>query len=511
MATQEEGPALVGERGQGSGRGPRRPRAGHILAVCGVQLLWALLALPQLFLLVLLIPLFHMVIPLTAEGGRASARLLGVDAPSARQGLGFAHWLPPRVTQGAFWRQDLPLVLTQAVLGLLSAAVAFVGLVLAATLLVSPFLVSPQRPVWLVDNEHSYTSFLQVWWLIPCGLGVGALVGLLLWALGTVNLRVTGALSTADEEERLRHLSGQVEDLRQGRSTLAGAYEVERRRIERDLHDGTQQRLVALNLLLGRARVLAELQARGVGGVGSGGAGADRNHTDAEGEAPGGGDGRGPTDPPTHLPASKSAPEVAAPPVASTSAGQLVDLIDQAQDQTEASLRELREVVRGIRPGVLADMGLVAAVEDLVVRCGLQVDLYVSGEASPAPSVADAVYFAVSEALTNVLRHSGQRRAEVVLDLDGSADHTGGADGAEDAPGPSDRAAVHAEVRDHGCGGAVPGAAGSTGLAGLAQRLEVVGGSLRVDSPTGAGTRVVIDVPGPSHRGPGVATQALRP
>ncbi|MFJ2743314.1 histidine kinase [Streptomyces sp. NPDC087440] len=180
-----------------------------------------------------------------------------------------------------------------------------------------------------------------------------------------------GALSRAvlapDEVE--------LTEVRRSRARLVDAYEAERRRIERDLHDGAQQRLVALTMKLGLA-------------------GLD-------------------------LPAgSRAAREVA-----------------QAHAMAKEALSELRELIRGVHPQVLTERGLPAAVRDVAGRSPVPVDVDLELPARTAESVEVAAYFAICEALTNTARHSAAtrcrvtgRRAGPMLVIEVYDDGRGGAD-----------------------------------------------------------------------------------
>ncbi|BCJ74686.1 histidine kinase [Catellatospora sp. IY07-71] len=181
-----------------------------------------------------------------------------------------------------------------------------------------------------------------------------------------------------------------VEVLR-SRERLVDGFDSERRRIERDLHDGAQQRLVALSVTLGLARLQV-----------------------ADGHA-------------------------AAP------------LLDDARQQTALALAELRELIRGVHPQILSDRGLAAAIRDVAGRSPVPVelDLRLDGRL-PAP-VEVTAYFAVNEALANLARHSGAARGRVAawtqdrrLLLEVSDDGTGGADPARGTglTGLADRAAT---------------------------------------------------------------------
>jgi signal transduction histidine kinase len=195
---------------------------------------------------------------------------------------------------------------------------------------------------------------------------------------------------------------------------LVDAFEAERRRIERDLHDGAQQRLVALAMTLGLARL----------------------------DAPPG--------------------------------GPLAEQLARAHEEAGAALAELRELIHGIHPKVLADYGLEAAVADAADRSPVPVDVAFDPAALRFPQAVEAAaYFVVREALANVARHSGARRAWI------TGEHGAG------------RLVV--EVRDDGRGGADP--LRGTGLTGLADRVSALDGRLTMTSPPGGPTLLRVEIP----------------
>jgi signal transduction histidine kinase len=212
---------------------------------------------------------------------------------------------------------------------------------------------------------------------------------------------------------REAELDERLVEVTRSRARLVDAFEVERRRIERDLHDGAQQRLVALTVALGLARL----------------------------------------DLPPGSPAAAR--------------------VDEAHDQAKQALTELRELIRGVHPQVLADRGLPAAIQDAAGRSPVRVDVDVALPRRLSATVEVAAYFAVCEALANVARHSRATRASVRGRL-------------------LDELLV-VEVRDDGVGGADP-AAGS-GLAGLADRIAVVEGRLLLSSPDGGPTLLRVEIP----------------
>jgi len=209
-------------------------------------------------------------------------------------------------------------------------------------------------------------------------------------------------------------LAGRVEQLTRARADAVDSAAAELRRVERDLHDGAQARLVALGMSLRAAEHL--------------------------------------------IPASPQA---------------AVALVAEAREASSRALTELRNLVRGIYPPVLADRGLGEAVRALALDTPLrtETDIVLPGRLD-AP-VESACYFAVAEALTNAVKHSGARQAQVRIR------HA--------------RGMLRVEVTDDGCGGADPARGG--GLAGIERRLGSFDGILAVSSPPGGPTMIVMEVP----------------
>jgi signal transduction histidine kinase len=232
--------------------------------------------------------------------------------------------------------------------------------------------------------------------------------------LGLLRTRLSEADLVAEENVRLdAELQARLDDLRDSRARIVQAGDAARRKLERDLHDGAQQRLVGLALDLRLAR--------------------EKLDDD---------------------PAAAAA------------------MLDDASADLARATDELRELARGIHPAVLSDRGLEAAVESLAKRAPLPVEIDASLDGRLPGPVESAAYFVVSEALTNVVKHSGADRAAVGIWRD-----NGG---------------LVVEVADDGSGGADP--AGS-GLRGLADRVAALDGRLRVDDPDGGGTLVRADIP----------------
>jgi signal transduction histidine kinase len=222
------------------------------------------------------------------------------------------------------------------------------------------------------------------------------------------------AASLALDNERLKaDLRARVEELRASRVRIVEASNAARRKVERDLHDGAQQQLVALalELKLLRGRV---------------------------GENP-----------------------------------QALQLIDGIETKLGAALDELRELARGIHPGILTDRGLAFALDALLSRAPLPVAQEIDLPERPPPSVETVGYYVVTEALTNVLKYAKASRATARAYYDGGD--------------------VVVELQDDGVGGADESR--GSGLQGLRDRVAALDGELTVISPPGAGTLVRARVP----------------
>jgi signal transduction histidine kinase len=146
--------------------------------------------------------------------------------------------------------------------------------------------------------------------------------------------------------------------------------------------------------------------------------------------------------------------------------------VADALAQLQRALTELRELARGIHPATLSEHGLAAALESVVARAPFPVELRAPRE-RVAPAAEAAVYFTVAEALTNVAKHARAGHARVDVDVQGGI--------------------LIAQVADDGVGGA--DATAGSGLLGLADRLDALGGTLTVDSPAGGGTVIRARLP----------------
>jgi signal transduction histidine kinase len=224
---------------------------------------------------------------------------------------------------------------------------------------------------------------------------------------------VLHAAGMAVELARLRvELRLQLAEVESSRARIAQAGYEERRRLERDLHDGAQQRLVTLGIVLRRLQ-------RSLPG-------------DAKVLAP---------------------------------------AFDAAVDEVAATIADLRTIAAGVRPPRL-DEGLEAALEDLARGAAVPVDVEASGDRAP-PEVEAVAYFIACEALTNAVKHGSPSRVSV---------HATRTDGE-----------LRLVVSDDGVGGASPGV--GSGLAGIADRVAAHGGTLALESPAGAGTRIAVELP----------------
>ncbi|KOV74936.1 histidine kinase [Streptomyces sp. AS58] len=328
-------------------------------------------------------------------------------APSA---TGLRPWLTTRLRAPATWRELGYALLFAVLLWPVDALAITVALLFPLSMVASPLLMA-------TVGDGMETKVLKQWTITtwPMAFGVAAL-GLVLLALCAY---VLGVVAGARAEltrlliaPRDADLGAELVELTRSRARLVDAFEAERRRIERDLHDGAQQRLVALTMTLGLARLDA-------------------------------------------------------------SPGPLADQLATAHDQAGRALAELRELIHGIHPKVLADYGLEAAVADAADRSPVPVEVTLELPERLSQSVEAAAYFVVCEALANIAKHSGAGRAEV------SGGHRDGR--------------LFLAVRDDGRGGA--DAAAGSGLTGLADRVSVLDGRLSLSSPAGGPTLLSVEFP----------------
>jgi signal transduction histidine kinase len=291
----------------------------------------------------------------------------------------------------------------------------------------SPYLARPSGNV-LVQVRALFrdpaTLRDTVWLLVNGSVGLGlaiigiveAVLDLLFWWLPPgralrLHAMIGRSLLSVSEKSRL---ALRVEQLTESRAETVDTQSAELRRIERDLHDGAQARLVALGMSL----AMAEQQ-------------FERDPENARA------------------------------------------LLTEARAASSDALAELRDLVRGIHPPVLADRGLDGAVQALALAAPMPVDVRVALPSRlPAP-LESATYFAVAEALTNIVKHAHAQHGWISIEAVG------------------DRLTV--EVRDDGVGGASAG--DGTGLRGIERRLSAFDGTLEIESPSGGPTRLVMVLP----------------
>jgi signal transduction histidine kinase len=392
-----------------------------VLAVLNIPLIVlfvvSLALTPVLGVGLVLFPLVVRLVRLRADATRRLAARWGVSIerpyksePPGMPPVGWSRWRW-LVTDSATW-QDLAWLLPGFVAGLV---LGILTLVLPAYGLEGILLI----PLWIWLGTGSY-GYGVIWPFHSVGEGFLSLPqGALILGIGLAlapylrrwDAQFAQLLLSPTPAARLRL---RVAQLTVTRADTVDAQAAELRRIERDLHDGAQARLVSLGMAIGLAEEIVERDPAG---------------------------------------ARK--------------------LLAEARESSTTALVELRHLVRGIHPPVLAERGLDGAVRALALHLPLpiNVDSDVT-DRLPTP-VESAAYFAVAEALANLTRHSGARFGFVVLRRDG------------------DR--LHLQVGDDGHGGADP--RGGTGLRGIERRLAAFDGTMTLSSPPGGPTIVTMELP----------------
>jgi signal transduction histidine kinase len=306
---------------------------------------------------------------------------------------GLRAWLRTRLTESATWRELLLMVVSLTALWWVDVAVLGLAFVVPAVLIEAP-----------IGDPVTWP-----WGVLGVLLLLAAPYSLTAWAGARATLcRIVLAPRGAEVDPNLKEIS-------RSRARLLDAFEAERARLERDLHDGAQQRLVSLSMTLGLMTL----------------------------------------DVPEGSPQHRE--------------------LEAAREQLALALAELRHLVRGLNPQVLTDNGLVAALEEAASRFPVPVSLDLQLTGRLPPPVETAAYYAVTEALANVAKHSRATRVDLV--------------------GRHHADILVLEVRDNGVGGA--DAAAGTGLTGLADRLAVLDGRMQVSSPPGGPTLVLMEIPCP--------------
>jgi signal transduction histidine kinase len=322
---------------------------------------------------------------------------------------GVLMWLRTTLTDPATWR-DIAWLLVNAVVGFTLNLLSAVLFLATLFYLVYPLLVG-------VTPEGVFTEpfgglFTVNFWTSFLMLPV-ALLAFMIWqAAGERLLKANAfmARSLLGPTESAK-LAIRVRELAESRAETVDTQAAELRRIERDLHDGAQARLAALSMNLGMAE---EMVAR---------------------------------DP-----------------------AQAAALLTEARQSASTALSELRDLVRGIHPPVLADRGLEGA---LALSCPFKVDVTIDVPGRPPAPVESAAYFAIAEALANTVKYSAATNAWIQIT--------------------HEQEKLHMIVGDDGVGGAEVKPGG--GLYGIERRLAAFDGTLTVVSPTGGPTTVIMELP----------------
>ena len=372
---------------------------------------------------------------------------------------------------------------------LFHAAFALVAGVLALALPLGALLYLVVSPLWMLfpaDAPLEMTITITSWPEAFLGMLLGVAYGVLAWLLlPWMARRLSEGTLAILSPRRYDELSRRIQDLSAARASALAAHAAELRRIERELHDGAQNRLVGVVMMLGLAQRAAE------------------------------------TDPAAAVP-----------------------FLERAQDAASEALAGLRAAVHDIYPPVLDELGLGGAASALTSRSPIPCSLDVAGLLRAPAAVESAAYFVLAEALTNAAKHSGASRIEVVLRTESTSredvlvvevtdDGRGGAavspaggvgvaaPGADTGAGTGAGAARRgADGTLHTAGAGSFGAAGGdsdlgtgagavaaavdvgtgdagsgTGLAGIARRAAAFGGRLVLSSPRGGPTKVRVELP----------------
>jgi signal transduction histidine kinase len=356
----------------------------HLIAGFGVGLVTFTVLLTLLVTSVSLMPVFLAGIPMLAgtlwvslwmaypERGRFAV-LLGTDIPDPPL-PGSGSWLRrlwASLSSGAAWRSVL-YGLIRFPLSTLQFLLVTVVWSLAVVLITAPAYV------WALPGGGAHIAGHLIRY--PGALIAGVLAGMMLLLAAPVLTRWMAAGDAAVSRGLLgsgrEELTARIGELETSRAKVMDAAEMERMRIERDLHDGAQQRLVSLAMDLGRAKA--------------------KFGTD---------------------------PEAAA------------EIVSQAHDQAKEALAELRNLVRGVHPPVLSDRGLDAALSGLAALSPVPVTVSVELPSRPPAAIEAIAYFVVAEALTNIAKHAHAQHARILvvrvddqLSVEITDDGVGGAD-----------------------------------------------------------------------------------
>ncbi|MDX6411650.1 MAG: hypothetical protein QOE91_1166, partial [Gaiellaceae bacterium] len=302
-------------------------------------------------------------------------------------------------------------------------------------------IVSEPKPTARVDDYSDLEGVVgDIARAVEVGNGCAASISVdgRLWGVIRVFSRA-GTLLPADTETRLRGFTELIatavsnaaarEDLIASRARIVAAGDDARRRIERDLHDGTQQRLIALGLDLQRIRAA--------------------------------------------VPEDQSVVRSG---------------LDRMEEDLVSTLEDVRELSRGLHPPLLTRRGLRPSLRALARRSPIPVELDVELIERPPAPIETALYYVISEALTNAVKHSQASTISVTV----TTDHAGGPFGLS-LDGRGRIVNLHATIVDDGVGGA--DASVGTGLMGLVDRVNALGGRFTLDSPPELGTRISVELP----------------
>ncbi|MFE7130855.1 histidine kinase [Streptomyces sp. NPDC057638] len=365
----------------------------------------------QLVVVVVLVALVTMPV---ASAERLRLRIVDTEPvgnPHAvRETPSLKAWLWLRIGEAATWREFSYAITLTAVLPLIDfGGVVLVGSVLL--LIAAPFVepLVDLGPLVILGRWHIDAPLDRIL-VVFLGLALLPLVAYTVTGLAAGRMAFARLMLAPRDSE----VAARVQELTRSRIRLADAFEAERKRIERDLHDGAQQRLVGLIMMLGMVEHALNEERSG--------------HARS---------------------------------------------VARARKEAEGALADLRELIRGIHPQLLTDRGVPAAVAEVADRSPVPVRVDMAIPERLVSAVETVAYFAVKEALTNVVKHSRAHTARVTGRREG--DH------------------LVLRIADDGIGGAR--AEGGHGLQGLADRVAVVGGRLKLLSPPGGPTELVVELP----------------
>jgi signal transduction histidine kinase len=324
--------------------------------------------------LLALLPLL-LLLPVLTRIHRHRLRLTAGVAIPSRPRRGY-RWPSPRgiaaaARSQAVWRQASYHILVAPALA--AAAIVAVWSWLVGIAFAGIYIYARALPPTEWPRRGLHGHHIDIW-VTLAGFALLLAAPWLTTGVQALDVRVARALLGPSRAEELEH---RVEELAETRAGAVDAADAERRRLERDLHDGTQQRLVSLAINLGMARAQA------------------------------------------------------------TTTEEARQAIADAHEEAKSALAELRDLIRGLHPAVLEDRGLDAALSGIAARMPIPVRLTVDLPRRPAPVIEAVAYFVVSEGLSNIVKHAQASQAEIVVSRAGdrlhiivSDDGVGGADAA---------------------------------------------------------------------------------